>query len=498
MLRPRTRGRSALGERCCELVQETPVRLVPGLGRARPRDRRSASPGTRGRPRHARRSRRASSRAPGSSCAACTQPAGAGRRMRRSSPSLSSSSARSIYSPDSGDGPLLPSSSLAQFSEAARDAARDRARGKIELRRRSCGSSGRGRRSGRGSPGSASGSVASASRTAKASSISSRSSVTSSASGSAAGCSPPPARDRVDAEPPGELRDPRPQRRRRRAASRGGVYARAKTSWKTSSASRVAEPEALRADRVHVAREALDELVPRVGVAGAAAVDELGVREGGELAAHRRIVTGSWRERDPHALRHVGTGASSREALIRRAHAEVDLDEVRRRAGPSGGECRGRGGVRAIGRIAVLADERGEGRDVGGELGDSSGIAAARSSAARACRGSAGRPRRRRRGARRDASSHASASTSASGAARSWSASACAETPDRLVPRLARGARDHRDEARREGDGQRRGGAAAGRVLAGGEPLEEVVEPQFEVVLGRQSVTSVRRPSRRS
>ena len=59
---------------------------------------------------------------------------------------------------------------------------------------------------------------------------------------------------------------------------------RAKTSWKTSSASCWRQPEALDGDRVHVAGEPLDQLAPGFVVAVTAAGDEGGVGQlGGQL-----------------------------------------------------------------------------------------------------------------------------------------------------------------------------------------------------------------------
>jgi hypothetical protein len=64
--------------------------------------------------------------------------------------------------------------------------------------------------------------------------------------------------------------------------------------------------------------------------------------------------------------------------------------------------------------------------------------------------------------------------------------------PRRPRPRVARATCDHRDECRGARDGQRSGRAASGRPF-GTESVEEVVEPQFQVVLGLQSRTSLRR-----
>ena len=51
-------------------------------------------------------------------------------------------------------------------------------------------------------------------------------------------------------------------------------------------------------------------------------------------------------------------------------------------------------------------------------------------------------------------------------------------------------ARDHRDEPRRERDRQRGGGASARGLPVGRDPVEQLLEPQFEVVVGRQMVES--------
>jgi alanine dehydrogenase len=61
----------------------------------------------------------------------------------------------------------------------------------------------------------------------------------------------------------------------------------------------------------------------------------------------------------------------------------------------------------------------------------------------------------------------------------------------RVFPLLGR-PRDHGDETGRECHGQSGRRAPAGRFRAGGEPPEEVVEPQLQVVLGVQGRTSLR------
>ena len=115
---------------------------------------------------------------------------------------------------------------------------------------------------------------ASASCTESASSSFAIVSSTPDGSGSSPGCSRAPAR--IVSR----------QSRRVSCASQGRIaassrsfgrfsYARAKTSWKTSSASASRQAERLDRDRVHVAGEAIDELAPRVVVSRAAAGDEL-------------------------------------------------------------------------------------------------------------------------------------------------------------------------------------------------------------------------------
>ena len=55
---------------------------------------------------------------------------------------------------------------------------------------------------------------------------------------------------------------------------------------------------------------------------------------------------------------------------------------------------------------------------------------------------------------------------------------------------LVRAARDHRDEPCGEGHRQRSGGAPARGLPVGGDPVEQLLEPQFEVVVSRQTVES--------
>ena len=143
-----------------------------------------------------------------------TQPLGAGGRSSQELADAFFVVASLIYLLDPSGASLLPSSSISELSTGSgRCGSRSFPTG-CRARRRSCGSSRRGRRSGRGSPGRRRTGSASASRTANASSISSRSrSRASSASGSAAGCSRPRRCDRVEAQPPRELRDPRSERR---------------------------------------------------------------------------------------------------------------------------------------------------------------------------------------------------------------------------------------------------------------------------------------------
>ena len=114
-----------------------------------------------------------------------------------------------------------------------------------------------------------------------------------------------------------------------------------KVSWNTSSASCVRQPERLR-DRVDVARVALDELPPGVGVAGAAACDELGVRD------HRHIKQESAGKAKRHGFDGKGARAPGRQRLDRapracRPRCQGHLLRARRRARRLGGaRCRRR------------------------------------------------------------------------------------------------------------------------------------------------------------
>jgi hypothetical protein len=60
-------------------------------------------------------------------------------------------------------------------------------------------------------------------------------------------------------------------------------------------------------------------------------------------------------------------------------------------------------------------------------------------------------------------------------------------------PRVPRATGDHRNQGGGERDAERGRGPAARRGAVGGEPLEELVEPQVEVAVGLQSRTSLRR-----
>ena len=52
----------------------------------------------------------------------------------------------------------------------------------------------------------------------------------------------------------------------------------------------------------------------------------------------------------------------------------------------------------------------------------------------------------------------------------------------RVRPRALRAPRDHRDEARGDADRERRGGAAAGRLLLGRDLAQEVLDPELQEV----------------
>ena len=170
--------------------------------------------------------------------------------------------------------------------------------------------------------------------------------------------------DRVEAAPPRELRDPGPQR---------GVVAQAVEPRVDAGEDvledvlgvLVAQPEAADGDRVDVPRVALDELVPRVRVAGATAADELGV---GQRSSSRSPAGLEQPCRD--VLRRLLARERAREPRVRTADAEVHPDEMCRCGRPARGERGGRRGVRAIRRVAVLAGQRCERGGIRAERGD--------------------------------------------------------------------------------------------------------------------------------
>jgi hypothetical protein len=185
-----------------------------------------------------------------------------------------------------------------------------------------------------------------------------------------------------------------------------------------------------------------------------------------------------------------------RETLVALAYSEVDVHEVCGCTRSSGRESCGRDGIRAIGAVAVRSGERCEGRGIRPQLRDLKGngrsaleqlfelevspciVSLTAPRGAQRCEGVLPRCRVRAR----------------EGSHPILDCERLRRDSCRLLPRVARAPRDHRDKSCCERDGERGRRAAAGRVPPAGEALEEGVEPQFEVVLGVQSRTSLRRP----
>ena len=181
----------------------------------------------------------------------------------------------------------------------------------------------------------------------------------------------------------------------------------------------------------------------------------------------------------------------SRQALVRRANAEVHANQVRGRGGSSRGESCGRCRVRAVGRVAVMSGQGCERGHIGAERGDLE----------RCCGGSLelllehevpawviGRRSLRSAHGRERLLPRTSVGvrevdgTRADGV-RLRGHATC------FVP-LVGAARDHRDEPRGKRDRQRGGGASTRGLTVGGYSVEQLLEPQFEVVVGCQTVES--------
>ena len=254
----------------CAGARRRQVVARPRRRGARPRDRRR-EPGGRPRPaRHALRAHRARRAPTGSSCAASTQPAGAGGSSRSSSPRRSSSYVviRSPCLHDGGEGRFLPSPPRARCGDgrgSARSCSRSCPRG-ARARRRSSGSSRPGRRSGRGSPGTRRRAGRGPSRTVIASSSFAIASSAACSSTSSTGTTRPDARSRSRQQ----FRVSWPIHGRIASSERSESSrskTRMKTFWNTSSASWAGQAERLGRDRRDVAGEPLDERVPRFRVA---------------------------------------------------------------------------------------------------------------------------------------------------------------------------------------------------------------------------------------
>ena len=166
---------------------------------------------------------------------------------------------RSLRLTGRGSGRVSSLESLAESAEAAGDAAGDRSRTEDRARRRSCGSSRRGRRTGRARRWHSPESESSAACTSNASSI------WSSCPRPARAARRPAPRvagaDPVDALAARQLRDPRPQGVRVAQRAEPVEDAREDLLEDVLGVVRV-EAERLRGDREDVAGEALDELVP--------------------------------------------------------------------------------------------------------------------------------------------------------------------------------------------------------------------------------------------
>ena len=155
------------------------------------------------------------------------------------------------------------------------------------------------------------------------------------------------------------------------------------------------------------------------------------------------------------------------------------------------GKCGGGGSVGAVGRVAVTSGKRCERGDVGSERGDLERCCCGRlelllegeiPSSVVAERGLCSTHGREcvlpcpSVGVRQVDGTHSDGVRLRSHASR-------------FVP-LMGAACDHRDESRGERDRQRGGGSSAWGLPVGGDPVEQLPEPQFEVVVGCQTVES--------
>jgi hypothetical protein len=184
-----------------------------------------------------------------------------------------------------------------------------------------------------------------------------------------------------------------------------------------------------------------------------------------------------------NALRRSGcgllTGPGTRETLVSFAYAKVDLDQVGDGTRAAGGESRGGRSIRSIGRVAELSGECGECGCVRSQFPD---LERNRSSALEFLLEGEAPPRR-------VALPGAGVAERRKSCLPRFGVRACElrraiPDGDRLrcdagsvLPRVVRAARDHRDEARREGDRERGRRPAARRPASLSELVEECVEP---------------------
>ena len=181
----------------------------------------------------------------------------------------------------------------------------------------------------------------------------------------------------------------------------------------------------------------------------------------------------------------------SREAFVRRADAEIHANQVCGGGGSSRGQCGGGGGVGAVGRVAVVSGECRECGHVGPERGNLERCRCGRlelllerevparlfgrrglcSAYGRECVLPCASV-----GVREVDGTH----SDGVGLRRN----ACGFAP------LMGAACDHCDESRGKCDCQRSGGSSAWGLTIGRDPIEQLPEPQFEVVVGRQTVES--------
>lgn len=187
--------------------------------------------------------------------------------------------------------------------------------------------------------------------------------------------------------------------------------------------------------------------------------------------------------------------AGSGEARVVRAHAEIDLDEVRGSPRPSRCE-RGSGRrIAAIRLLTALSGERGERCCVRAQLRDLERnrgcvlellfkleVAARIALLFALCvmqRGERVLP-----DLAVGLSEHDCPLADCPG---------LRDNSSRVLPGVARAVRDHAGEARRKGDAERSRRSASGSAPVSREPLEKLTEPQVEVVVAIQSRTSLRR-----